>query len=334
VGFKHVPAAYPPLAQYVFAAADRIPAGRIVTLKLVFAAFDIGTVLLLPGLMLGLRRPPILALLYAWHPLIVGEVVARGHLDSVGIFFLVLSIRLLLVRSPGRRLLAGAALAASTLAKGYAILALPFFLGAARSHRRWLGLGFLGLAVAAYLPFVSAGRDLFTGITLYSTTWAGYGAVFPVVDWAASHFTGTHLEAARLICGLAGVGWLAILLLKQRRDSSVDNTLECCFLALAGFHLLSPVLYPWYLSWTVPFLCLRPRPGWVVLTGTVFVFYAQTYAAPKTTLPWLSALEYGVPLCVAVASAGITRSRRAPHQPGATDVAEGPDAGEAVTLSA
>jgi len=332
VDFKHVPAAYPPIAQYVFAVADRIPAGRIVTLKLIFAAFDIGTVLLLPGLLLALRRPPVWVLLYAWHPLIVGEVVARGHLDSVGIFFLVLAAKLLLLRTSRHRVLTGAVLAASTLAKGYAIITLPFFLMAARANRRWLGLGFLGLAVAAYLPFASAGRDLLTGIALYSTEWTGYGAVFPLVDWAAAHFTAAHLATARQLCGLAVLGWLAALLCKQRRDSSVNNTLECCFLALAGFYVLSPVLYPWYLSWTVPFLCLRPRPGWVVLTGTVFIFYAQTYADPKMTLPWLTALEYGVPLCVAVISAMAARPRQAPSEPWATDSAEGPDAAETVTL--
>jgi hypothetical protein len=334
VDFKQVPAAYPPVAQYVFAIAGRIPAGRIVTLKLILAAFDIGTVLLLPGLMLGLRRPPIWALLYAWHPLIVGEVVARGHLDSVGIFFLVLAIRLLLVQTSGHRALTGAALAAGTLAKGYAIITLPFFLRAARSHRHWLALGFLGMAIAAYLPFASAGRDLFTGIALYSTKWTGYGAVFPLADWSVSHCTAAHLETARRICGLAVLGWLAVLLLKQSRDSSVNSTLECCFLALAGFYVLSPVLYPWYLSWTVPFLCFRPRPGWMILTGTVFIFYAQTYADPKMTLPWLTALEYGVPLCVAVVSAGIARSRRASPESRATDSAEGPDAGETVTRQA
>jgi hypothetical protein len=332
VDFKHVPAAYPPVVQYVFALADRVPAGRIVTLKLIFALFDIGTVLLLPGLLLGLRRPPVWALLYAWHPLIVGEVVARGHLDSVGIFFLVLAIRLLPLQRPGHRLLTGAALAASTLAKGYAIITLPFLLSAARPHRRWLGLGFLGLAVAAYLPFASAGKDLFTGIALYSEKWTGYGAVYPLADWIMAHFTPAHPEIARWLCGLALVGWLAALLWKQRRDSGPANTLEYCFLALAGFYLLSPVLYPWYLSWTVPFLCLRPRPGWLALTGTTFIFYAQTYAYPAMALPWLTAIQYGGPLCVAAISVVRDRSRRASAEPWTADSVEGADTREAVTL--
>ena len=303
VQFKDVPAAYPPVAQYAFALADRIPADRVITLKLIFAAFDIGTLLLLPGLLVRLRRPPVWVLLYAWHPLIVGEVVARGHLDSVGIFFLVLSARLLPAPSRYGRALAGAALAASILAKGYAIFTLPFFLIAARPHRWWFAGGAAGFAAAAYLPFASAGKGLLEGMMLYGRYWHGHGSIFPAVERALAAFTDDHAVAARGACAAALGVWVVLLLVRQSKSGERLAAFDSSFLALAGFYLLSPALYPWYLSWTVPFLCLRPRPVWLLLTGSVFMFYLHGLVPPQGETWWVNAIQYGAPLALAGALA-------------------------------
>jgi len=300
VQYKYVPAAYPPVAQYVFAFSDVIPADRIITLKLLLALFDIGTVLLLPGLLVRLRRPPVWVLLYAWHPLIAGEVVARGHLDSIGIFFLVLATRLLLQASGGARALSGAALAASVLAKGYALFMLPLFLLAAWPRRAWFAVGFAAAGVIAYLPFASAGTGLWRGIGMYAARWYGYTAIYEVVDLVASGVSGDHALLARRVCGAAFAAWLVFLWLMRRKRDDELHGLDTCFLALAGFYLLSPVLYPWYLAWTVPFLCLRPRPVWLLFTGTVFFYYAHGFAPGREEIAWVRFAEYGPPLVLAL----------------------------------
>lgn len=309
VQYKYVPAAYPPVAQYVFALADVFPAERIVTLKVLLALFDVGTVLLLPGLLVRLRRPPVWVLLYAWHPLSVGEVVARGHLDSIGIFFLVLAARWLLGTSASARALAGAALAASVLAKGYALFALPFLFLAARPRRAWFAAGFVAAAGIAYLPFASAGLELWRGIGIYSSRWYGYSSVFEVVDFLAARFRESHRLIARGVCAAAFAVWLAFLLNRLRRQEDNLQTLDHCFLALAGFLVLSPVLYPWYLAWTAPFLCLRPRPVWLLFTGTVYMYYAHYLAGGRAEIPWVRLAEYGPPV-VLTAALYLTRNTR------------------------
>lgn len=309
VQLKQVPAAYPPVAQYVFALSDRVPADRIVTLKLVFAAFDIGALLLLPGLLVGLRRPREWALLYAWHPLIVGEVVARGHLDSVGIFFLVLAMRLFLLPSWQGRVLTGGALAVSVLAKGTAVFALPFLLLGARPRRLWLVAGFLVVAAIACLPFASAGLAVFDGIKLYTRLWEGYGSVFVLLDLALAPFTQAHALVARVACTAGLAIWVTSLLVKQRERNGTSAAYDSAFLALGGLYVLTPVLYPWYLSWTVPFLCLCRRPGWLLFTGSVFLFYAQAFTLRHTGFWYVSVIEYGSPLLLATAVA-LMRDRR------------------------
>ncbi|NIM04899.1 MAG: hypothetical protein GTO55_03000 [Armatimonadetes bacterium] len=272
-------------------------------LKLVLAFFDIGTVLLLPGLLIKVRQPPAWVLLHAWHPLIVGEVVARGHLDSVGIFFLVLAMRLLLPTSglASSRLAAGASLAASVLAKGYALFTFPFLLLAARPRQAWFAVGFVTAGVIAYLPFASAGIELWQGISLYAARWHGYTAIYEVVDFLMARFTSNHMLNARRICAVLFALWLSCLWFRMRKEENQLSVLDTCFLSLAGFFLLSPVLYPWYLAWTVPFLCLRCRPVWLLFTGSAFFYYAHHFALGRQEIPWVKLAEYGPPLVLTLA---------------------------------
>ncbi|MCJ7750261.1 MAG: hypothetical protein MUQ65_04085, partial [Armatimonadetes bacterium] len=66
VQHKSVPAAYPPVAQYVFALAGFIPLSPVTALKLALALFDALALLLLADLLRRLGRPPSWAIAYAW----------------------------------------------------------------------------------------------------------------------------------------------------------------------------------------------------------------------------------------------------------------------------
>jgi alpha-1,6-mannosyltransferase len=311
VQHKRVSAAYPPVAQCVFALSDAMPTDRLITLKLVLALFDIGTVLLLPGLLARVGRPAAWVLVYAWHPLVVGEVVARGHLDTIGIFFLVTALRLMPLQSASTGLAAGASVAASALAKGYAVVTVPFFLLA--SGKRWTVFvaGMVAVTAISCAPFVGAGLGLFRGVSLYAEGWKGNASVFPLVDWGLSRVTDDHDQMARATCAAVLVAFVVWLVRRMCRRQGGLLLWEACFLSLAAFFVLSPVVYPWYLAWTVPFLCLRPGLGWLLLTGTIFGFYAHDFAGHHVEISWVTALEYGVPAMAAVlsAGAGVRRAR-------------------------
>jgi hypothetical protein len=300
VQHKSVPAAYPPVAQYVFLLATFVPLDPIIALKLVLACFDMLTVLLLVGLLRQLERPPAWVICYAWHPLTVCELVARGHLDSVGIFFLVLTVRLLLAPSARRRALSGATLALSILSKGYALVAAPFLLRAARPHWRPYFVGFALAGAIVYVPFVSAGPDLFRGLSEYAARWYGNASIFALVRLALTPLSDSPDGLARAICALGLAGWVAFLLLKGRRSESLETSLRLSQQALQGLFLFSAAVYPWYLAWTIPFLCFSRSLPWLVLTGTIFAFYAHDFAGHRTEIWWVTALEYGPPLITAL----------------------------------
>jgi len=332
VPFKSVPAAYPPVAQYAFALAGFIPGPPVIVLKLVLALFDVGTVLLLVSILAAMRLPRSWVILYAWHPLVVCELVARGHLDTIGIFFMALAFRVLgrslLLPAPGdrhsaaRAVLSGAALALSILAKGYAIIVAPFFILAARPRRGAFLVAMAATAALAYVPFASAGLGLFRGAAMYGRGWRGNSGVFALLDLALSQVSSHHDAIARAICLVALVAWV-VALLRNAMLASGDPAGPARFalLALIGFFLLSPAVYPWYLAWTLPWLCLAaaetdragdtllPYMAWLVLTGTIFGFYAHALAGDHREIWWLTALQYALPAAIAMAGAF--------HRPGA-----------------
>ena len=361
VPFKSVPAAYPPVAQYVFAAAGVIPGPPVIVLKLVLALFDVGTVLLLVSILAAIKQPKSWVILYAWHPLVVCELVARGHLDSIGIFFMALAFRLLLVgqdlrvlpqgwlvgrpceRSEQRRLLiaalSGVALSMSILAKGYAIIVAPFFILAARPRRGVFLVAMAATAALAYVPFASAGLGLFRGAAMYGRGWRGNSSVFALLDLSLSRLSPNHDAIARAICLLALLLWIGLLVKRARAERGLAPAFSVpvpaprsagfALLALIGFFLLSPAVYPWYLAWTLPWLCLAaaetdragdalrrrsgqallPHLAWLILTGTIFGFYAHDLAGHHREVWWLTALQYALPAAIAMAGAF--------HRPGA-----------------
>lgn len=303
-----VSAAYPPVAQYVFAAAGALPGNRVTSLKLTLALFDIGTLLVLVSTLAraGLPRWPII--LYAWHPLVICELVARGHLDTIGIFLLVLTIRLLLHGGRKGSAFAGAALAASIFAKGYALFAAPFLLRAASSRTRF-ALSAVIVGLAAVAPFASAGPDLLRGAAAYHRRWSDNGSIFMLLDGMLTHFTPAHDGAARIICVSALLVWIIWLLRASiRKPLTPIAAVRVSLFALIGFFLLSPTVYPWYLAWTLPLLGLTVAAegklspltlAWLLLTGAVFAFYAHDFAGHHREIWWVSVLEYGIPLAVA-----------------------------------
>ncbi len=170
---------------------------------------------------------------------------------------------------------------------------------AARPHRWRFALAMFAVGLAAYLPFASAGAGLLRGAASYARYWHGNGSVFPVAERALTPLLRDPAPAARVVCALALAAWLLLLLARLRGRANPSAALDACFLALAALFLLSPVVYPWYLCWTIPFLCLKPRPAWLLLTGSVFLFYAHAYGRPFVGIWWVSAIEYGVPLLLA-----------------------------------
>jgi hypothetical protein len=64
-----------------------------------------------------------------------------------------------------------------------------------------------------------------------------------------------------------------------------------------GVLLLSPTAYPWYFTWSIPFLCFYPSAAWLLMSVTSVLAYSRAIVfgagEPLTNSFLMLSLEYG-----------------------------------------
>jgi hypothetical protein len=278
INHKHIPTIYPPFMQIVFTLADKA-SHSINFMKSVFIIFDLLTLFIIYKILVLKDKNPLLILIYAWNPLILIEFSSSAHNDSLAIFLLVLSLYLLLLK---RSRLSIISLSLSFLSKYLAVLFLPLFW---KKVDKKDFIFFPLIVIFLYLPYLSAGKNLFTGLFTYARYWRFNDSIFSILYF----FTGS-LFIAKAIGALFLLGLLSYLTLKE------EDPLRSCYLLISCSLLLSPTLHPWYLSWIIPFLCLYPNRSWLLLSGLVGIsYYVLIDYANKGIWQeslWIKALEF------------------------------------------
>jgi hypothetical protein len=274
-----VPTIYPPMAQLLFGATARL-ATEPWAWKATLLALEAILLLALAAILRARGQPSERLLLYVWNPLVIVESFGSGHVDLAAAAFLLLALALLELKRPR---LSGAALAGAVLVKYMPLLLVPALL----RRRRFATLA-VAAAVGAllFLPFVSAGSALWTGLTTYLRHWEFNGSLYPAIrPFFRTGETPRLILAAALAAAALVVGWRA-------------RTLTGAALALlAVWIVVSPTVYPWYLVLLVALLPLHPDRGLLLFSGLVALSYI-TLGAFRTTgalelpaaVPWI---EYG-----------------------------------------
>jgi len=269
INFKSISTIYPPAAEMLFAALARVRTADAKAFAWAFALFDVGNILLLIVLLRRTGRPAERVLWYAWCPLAVTEATVGVHVDSFALFFLLLAF--VLTDDEGRPGLAsGLAMAVSVMGKGYAVLALPFFVTYGRA--RFL-VPFLLLCGLLVVPYVGAGTQLFAGLGAYLSAWETNASVFLLLERNLERVTAHNFGTARaLTMGLVLIV-VGVLVWKQRRG--LTWLLGASFAAMGAQLFFGAPTLPWYVLWLAPALCWWAWPGLVLFTLTVS---AQYYA--------------------------------------------------------
>jgi hypothetical protein len=217
-------------------------------------------------------RPRRQILLYVWHPLPVWEIAGAGHVDAAVVMFVALALAAAIV---GRRFAAAAALAAATLVKFVPLVLIPAFWRPTRANRgdcRWPAV-FAGVIVAAYLPYLGAGRRVLGFLPGYlAEEHFDSGRGFWLLDLILRAIwlpTAAYLVLAALVMAvLALAAW-------RTADEATPRLGSATRLASAALFLLSPH-YAWYFVWLAALLCAAPWwPAWWP-TLTAVLLYKQS----------------------------------------------------------
>jgi len=272
---KDVSSPYPPFSQMTFMVGYLLypSVQSIYVFKTIATIFDVLTVIVLFQLLRGFGLDPRLSLLYAWSPLAVIEFAHAGHNDSMAIFFMVFSF---LALQRGNRMTSAACLALGALTKIFPLLFAPVM------FRAWGKKGtalFLGLMALFYLPYIGAGSQVLSGLSVYTDRWLFNGSIFPTVlrGLLESGLTSGSQQAmfiAKIVVAVPFVLALGYLVHRSRKFwFDTRELFKYAFLLVGLFLLLTSTVEPWYVLWVVPFLCVFLSPSWVLFSGSAVLSY-------------------------------------------------------------
>ena len=294
---QDVPSPYPPAAQLFFAVValfvDSAPGVRWV-----LAVCDVGVMAALAVWLRSTRRSPAWVLAYAWHPLVIIETAREGHLDVAGVLIVLIAAIAAARAAMGT---ATVLLAVATAFKLWPVVLAPLLW--ARGRGRHAAVATLVLA-GFYLPFVWDGSPPLGSVVDVVRRFRFNSPVFDLLEQVAPAWPLTALAV--------GAGLVTACL--QRHRSLGDPGAWAWPLAVTL--LLSPMVYPWYLVWLVPFLGTRatlPLAVWSLSICSTYVVWAAARGGAAWRVPgWALVLEYGA---FAVAAVWTATRRDPPGRP-------------------
>jgi alpha-1,6-mannosyltransferase len=273
---------YPAGAQLFFRAVTAIRESTF-AFKVALLGCDFAIILVLLGVLPRNGKGEHWVLAYAWHPLIATEVAGGGHIDILGVLLLVISIAALTRRW---RATAAVAFGLAVAVKFLPIVVAPLYWRRLRIRDALLSVLVVGLL---YAPFLRNGRIPTGSLSTYLQRFRFNDPLFNTFE---------RVMSPHMVAGLAVlVGLLAAVWLRGRQP---ENLWSAWAWPMAVALAFSPVLYPWYLVWLVPFLgaaSTLPLMLWsVTILFTYFVWYLQAFGHPWQVPGWIMVLEYGLVL--------------------------------------
>jgi alpha-1,6-mannosyltransferase len=289
---------------------------QVIALKLVVVAASLGSALLIWKILGDVRPEHQFAgtLAYLWNPLIVVEVAAEGHNDSLMVFFVLLAL-LLTIR---RRASSGfGAMFLGVLTKYVPLLFMPIQLlyswRTRASTTRFAKQIAAGVAAAAILATVLFG-GLWVGPRTFDAVRAAAepgssGSTRTMVELAFSRIGSGTVEAivdiAVIIAFAVFIGVVAWFV-----EGKDDLLRACAIVSLAYLFVASPSYWPWYAVLPVALLAVAQMRHALLLLFVVSL--GSRLAAPLDllfvdgafgrrvyfTATWVLAI--GLPLTVAV----------------------------------
>ena len=282
-----LPSPYPPGAQLFFRGVTAFQESTF-AMKVAFVICDFAIVFVLFDLLRRNQQGAHLVLAFAWNPLLAIEVAGSGHIDIVGVLFLVVSAAALARRW---RTIAALAFGLAVAVKFLPIVLLPLYWKRIRIRDAALATAMIALL---YVPFLIHARIPTGSLGTYVQTFRFNGPVFALLDNVASP---QLLVGLAVLVGLVTATWL--------RSVAPEGSAYSFAWPMAASLFFGPVVFPWYLLWLLPFLTSGTTLLIILWTISIIPTYIQWHlravGRPWGALPgWIMLLEYG---CLAAAGA-------------------------------
>lgn len=301
---------YPPVNQLLFFVATFLGGNSIfwsvVWMRVFILAFEIGIIWVGKKLLCNLAMPSVSIFWYALNPLIILELNANLHVESIMLFFFLLSCYLL----KKQRILLGAFIfALSVLTKLFTFYLFPFlvfFFASTKEetlisrffHKKYILFLLVSLSVIV-LSFFAFGLydykdNYMASVGLWFGTFEFNASVYYVLRWIGYQWVGWNTIAVntKILLVLLFIGY--VLLLWRTRLKSTSFLLEQMMWAVVFYFVMATTLHPWYLATPLLFSVFTRYKFMLVWSFFVMFSYAAYASVKVDESTLLLLLQYGI----------------------------------------
>ena len=295
---------YPPVAQLTFAVAVWLFPhsiwGSAIVMKSCLFLFETGSILLIINILKKLKLPVRNVLIYALNPLIIIEICGNLHFEGGMIFFLLLSVFILIKIDDltNRRLFyAATAFALSIASKLLPLIFLPFFikrLGWKKSVTFFSIIGVILLLL--FIPLMNGVfiQNFGNSLNLYFQKFEFNASIYYLFRWLGFKMIGWNMIAVigptLAICTPIAIFWMAF---REKINPSDWQSLFVKMLwAICIYLFFTTTVHPWYIALPLVLCCFTKYRFPVVWSGLIWLTYINySYPVYHENL-WIVGAEY------------------------------------------
>lgn len=293
---KNYYSVYPPLTQYIFwisvVFTPNSILGSVIMLRCIILLAEIGTLLLIKKMLKQLGLPENRLLLYSLNPFIILELTGNLHFEVFVIFFLILSLYLILKTHYS---LAAIAFAGAVNIKLLPLIFLPslfYYIG----FRKTLLFGAIVISSTLVILLPFSNTDFLTGmqesLLYYFKKFEFNASVYYLVrEWGFWKYGYNIIESVGWKLAIASLGCILLLsfknFLSDKNKKTALHLIKDWTLILFTYLLFTTIVHPWYIAPLILFTVfyrLNASLLWSVLIMLTYIGYTATSYAENYLL--------------------------------------------------
>lgn len=281
INHPHIRTIYPILAQVVFAAAYRTAPWKVWGWKIWLLVFEAILLIFLFKSLAHLKLPLIFISFYWLNPIVIHEFFNAAHMDLLAFLFVIIAMYLHIKNKQKSAIII---LALAVGFKIWPIVLLPLLLRNLLKDKRKLfsyaGL-FIAMVFILFVPVLLSGIDDSLGFIIYASKWinnAGFYTIFKWLIQQTATIFGMHLSCLSCITrwGIVIIFLTITYFVIRKVPQDQIHFFKKALLIVAILYLISPTQFPWYYTWIVPLLAIRPMVS-LLLYPLLLPLYQLTF---------------------------------------------------------
>ncbi|MCZ6702728.1 MAG: hypothetical protein O6940_06760 [Ignavibacteria bacterium] len=283
INHPHIRTIYPVLSQLVFAAAYLTSPWEYLSWKVYLLVFEVVLLIFLFKTLTHLKLPLIFISFYWLNPVVIHEFFNAAHMDLLALLFVVIALYLH-VKNKSKYAIIILALAVGF--KIWPVVLLPLLLRNFWDDKKQLlsyaGL-FITIVLVLFVPVLLSSLDESLGFIKYAGKWINNAAFYTIFKWLIQETI--SLLSINISCISCINRWGIVILflittyfIIRKVPQDQIHFYKKALLIVAIMYLISPTQFPWYYTWIVLLLVIRPMVS-LLLYPLMLPLYQLTYLA-------------------------------------------------------